>query len=211
MFRYVDAATEPVTVAELTDHFGLNHNAIRQHLAKLCKADLLREDLAPPLGPGRRRLQYRTAPTVATAWGGESPYEQLSLLLLEMLESGGSPRQVGFEAGRRVVSGRSARVGTDELDALETLVARQGFAPRRVEGADAVELVLDNCPYATAAAADPSVVCELHKGLAEGMAQALGDHVEVTGLVIHDPDKAGCRLETRSPARGHSSGMASHH
>ena len=35
IFRYISAANGPVDVAELTAHLGLNHNAIRQHLAKL--------------------------------------------------------------------------------------------------------------------------------------------------------------------------------
>src|ERR1019366_2402782 len=68
IFRYVDAADGPVTVAELTDHFELNHNATRQHLAKLCAAGLLVEELASPAGPGRRRLHYRSAQAAAGPW-----------------------------------------------------------------------------------------------------------------------------------------------
>lgn len=197
IFRYVDAAVGPVTVAELTEHFEVNHNAIRQHLAKLCEAGLLIEELAPPAGPGRRRLHYRAAPAVAGAWGGESPYEQLSVLLLDLLQTGGSPRQVGFEGGRRFARRHSAPAAADKLDDLEALVARQGFEPRRVERGGAVELVLQHCPYATAASADPAVVCELHRGLAEGMAHALGGDVEVTDLIARNPKSAGCRLQTR--------------
>ena len=38
IFRYVADAQRPVDIAELTDYFGVNHNAIRQHLAKLVSA-----------------------------------------------------------------------------------------------------------------------------------------------------------------------------
>jgi DNA-binding transcriptional ArsR family regulator len=38
VFRYIADASRPVDVAELTAHFGFNHNAIRQHLAKLVDA-----------------------------------------------------------------------------------------------------------------------------------------------------------------------------
>ena len=65
IFRYIDAASDPVGVAELTDHFGLNHNAIRQHLAKLRDAGLVVEELATPSGPGRPR-----APLPAEPWRG---------------------------------------------------------------------------------------------------------------------------------------------
>ena len=35
LFRYIVDAGRPVDVVELTEHLGLHHNAIRQHLAKL--------------------------------------------------------------------------------------------------------------------------------------------------------------------------------
>ena len=46
IFRYLADAGTPVDVAELTEHFGLNHNAIRQHLAKLVHAGLVTEGRA---------------------------------------------------------------------------------------------------------------------------------------------------------------------
>ena len=56
-------------MAELTEHFGLNHNAIRQHLAKLVDADLVVEDKAPSTGRGRPRLSYRVDPAPTAAGG----------------------------------------------------------------------------------------------------------------------------------------------
>lgn len=200
IFRYLEAATAPVGVAELTEVFGLNHNAIRQHLAKLCEAQLVEEELAPPRGPGRRKLQYRIVPAAAGAWGGSSSYEQLALLLIELIGTNRSPREVGYEAGRRVAAPHGRRVagcdGQAALDALEALVARQGFEPERRQRGGRTVLILQQCPYAAAASADPAVVCELHRGLAEGMADALGGGVEVEALVPRDPRRAGCRLET---------------
>ncbi|MHB1137972.1 MAG: helix-turn-helix domain-containing protein, partial [Microthrixaceae bacterium] len=35
IFRYLAASDAPVGVAELTEHLGVHHNAIRQHLTKL--------------------------------------------------------------------------------------------------------------------------------------------------------------------------------
>jgi hypothetical protein len=44
------------------------------------------------------------------------------------------------------------------------------------------------------------VICELHLGLAEGIAEAAGGSVEVTELIARDPRRAGCRLKpTRLP------------
>ena len=44
-----------------------------------------------------------------------------------------------------------------------------------------------------AALADPGIVCELHLGLAQGVADTL-DGIVVDDLIPRDPRKANCRL-----------------
>ena len=100
IFRYLADAGTPVDVAELTEHFGLNHNAIRQHLTKLVHAGLVTEGRAPSSGRGRPRLNYEIHPSAESRWGATGPYERLSLLLSEMLRTGDS-------AGRGRASCRS--------------------------------------------------------------------------------------------------------
>ena len=69
VFRVVAQAGRPIDVAELTEHFGLNHNAIRQHLAKLVEAELVVETKAPATGRGRPRLVYEVDPRSESRWG----------------------------------------------------------------------------------------------------------------------------------------------
>ncbi len=45
---------------------------------------------------------------------------------------------------------------------------------------------------------DPATVCQLHLGLAEGVASELGEGA-VVDLAAKDPRQAGCRLEVRIP------------
>jgi predicted ArsR family transcriptional regulator len=192
IFRYIADAGRPVDVAELTSHLGLNHNAIRQHLAKLVRAELLTESHAPGKGRGRPRLNYTTHPSAESRWGVTGPYERLSLLLTEILRTGDTAEEVG----RRSV--RPRRLGaTEDDDPVEVLVdamARQGFEPEaRVRG-DRVEVVLRTCPFATAAVASPDTVCALHLGIAEGVADLTDGRVVVDELVPHDPRRANCRL-----------------
>ena len=59
--------------------------------------------------------------------------------------------------------------------------------------------MLHHCPFQEVAAQDPQTVCQLHLGLAEGIAAALGS-VTVVGMEIHDPYRAGYRLELHRPA-----------
>jgi len=203
LHRFVVDAAEPVDVATLTARFGLHHNAIRQHLAKLVAAGLVIEDTAAatrPGRPGRRRLTYRPAPDTAGTWGTPSPYQQLSLLLLDLLATGRDAREVGAEAGRRI--GRRAKRDMDPVDQLEATAARLGFEPRRMERAASVELVLERCPFEAAASANPGIVCDLHRGLAEGIAQATGGVVQVTNLIARNPKRAGCRLQMERTTAG---------
>ena len=194
IFRYVADAPAPARVAAMAAHFGLNHNAVRQHLAKLCAAGLLVEDQAPQGGPGRPALEYRLAPAAAGSWGTPGPYAQLAELLLELLQTGESARDVGARAGRRLLP----PAGAGPVEHLEAEMARRGFEPRRRERGSRIEIVLDRCPFEAVAAQDPDVVCELHRGLSEGIVEATGSPVEVTDLVRHDPRRAGCRIVTRT-------------
>lgn len=192
IFRCVADATVPIDVASLTVRFGLNHNAIRQHLAKLVHAGLVVESQAASTGRGRPRLVYRLDPAAESRWGVTGPYERLSTMLAEVLRTGDSPLVVG----RRAVShGGLDGVDGDPVGLMVEAMERQGFEPSaHSTKPDQVELVLHACPFASAALADPDAVCDLHLGMAEGVARLTGDRIVVDELVRRDPRRAECRL-----------------
>lgn len=189
IFRYLADASVGVDVAELTSHLRLNHNAIRQHLAKLIEAELVVHGPSPRTGRGRPRLHFRVNPVAQDRWNGAGPYQRLSLLLAEVLRTGDDPVEVGRRAGRQIDLGPGASVQVRIGDA----VARGGFEPQLVSGEASLNYVLQRCPFVDTAAAAPEVVCGLHRGLAEGMADQL-ESVTVVDLEAHDPNRAGCRL-----------------
>lgn len=207
IFEYVRDASAPVGVAELTDHLGLNHNAVRQHLAKLVDARLLSESVAAPKGRGRPRLEYRLDPTTDGRWGVQGPYETLSLMLTDVIRSGESP----LEIGRRTALNNTPRPSPDHPRDPAQLLARQmsrsGFnatvepvGDRNDSGAEpdahGVDIVLHNCPYAEAALTDADTICDLHLGLARGAAERIGG-IEVDRLERTDPRHPACRLVCR--------------
>lgn len=192
IFRRVVDAERPVGVAELTDHVGLNHNAVRQHLAKLVDAGLLVEGVAAPTGRGRPRLQYTVEPSVESRWGATGPYERLALLLGEVIRTGDPPIEVGRRAARRERLGDGRR-STDAVGELVERMARHGFEPSVGRDGDTVDITLHRCPFETAALADPDTVCQLHLGLARGVADDVGGLV-VDELLPRDPRRAQCRL-----------------
>ena len=193
IFRYVAAASGPVRVSTLATHFGFNHNAIRQHLAKLTDAMLLTEELAPPSTAGRPPLQYRVAPTAMGSWGAPGPYELLAVLLLRVARGPGGPAEAGREAGRELSA--TYRPDYEALDALESEMASRGFEPRRDLREPLIELVLERCPFQAAASADPAIVCEIHRGLAQGILEGMRSDLRVRTLIAHEPERAGCRLQ----------------
>ena len=191
VFRYIADADRPVDVAELTEHVGLHHNAVRQHLAKLVEAGLVSEDTAPRVGRGRPRLCYTVDPSTESRWGVTGPYERLTLMLTEIIRTGESPVDVGRRAGRRVRI--AANGSTDPLSGLMDAMERHGFEPTANRRGDQIDIVLGVCPFETTALADPDTVCGLHLGLAIGAADQL-DGLVVDELIPRDPRRGTCRL-----------------
>ncbi len=205
VFSYLVDADRPVDVAELTDHFGLNHNAIRQHLARLVDAGLVEGATAPSTGRGRPRRVYRVSPHADSRWGATGPYERLTVLLAEALRTGATPEEVGRRAV--VESEPAPPAGADPVDVVTAAMARHGFDPEVRRRGDSVEMALRACPFESAAVADPEVVCAVHLGMAEGIAELAHGRVVVDALVPHDPRRHPCRLRLhlepgRDPAPG---------
>jgi len=128
----------------------------------------------------------------------QDAYLSLSRLLLEVLASGRSPREIGRIAGGLI--GKQARspgssAPDDALVQLEKLLESRGFMPKQIGSMPEVGFALGRCPYEQAALANPAVVCGLHRALAEGMLESLGGAFKVTNLVARHPTTAGCRLE----------------
>ncbi len=190
IFRYIAEAEEATGVAELTDHFGLNHNAIRQHLAKLLDAGLVVESTVQGGGPGRPRLVYDIDPTAESRWGVMGPYERLTLLLSDIIRSGDTPEEVGWRAGQEYRSW--ADDPDDAITNMTDAMARLGFDPEVRRRGKRIDIVLDTCPFASTALADPDTVCSLHLGMAQGIAD--GTDTVVDELIAKDPRWAKCRL-----------------
>lgn len=189
IFRHIAAAGRAIDIAELNQHFAVNHNAIRQHLAKLVAAGLVIESRTQLGGRGRPKLIYDVNPAVEGQWGTTGPYERLSRLLVEMIRTGQDAEQVGRAAADQF---RIHSPSGDPVADTSAAMARQGFDPEIRPVRDGVEIVLHRCPFATSAIADRDTVCALHLGIAEGL--VAGTPVVVDELLGYDPRKADCRL-----------------
>ena len=124
-----------------------------------------------------------------------------------------SPRRVARRRTRRMrgaVSGMRERVmGTATYTAHGVRDTAQSAAGSLQEGTGRavgsargrgvvrdgdVEIVLHDCPFESAAVTDPAIVCALHLGIAQGLAEVT-DGVVVDELIPDDPRRAQCRLK----------------
>ncbi len=192
IFEHIASADHPLGVADLTELMGFNHNAIRQHLAKLLDADLITEATEKRTTRGRPRLTYQARDDAFDQFQNrpDGSYQRLAGLLLEVITTGDPPREVGRSHASLTANG-------DPTDSVATL-ARQlqvdGFDPS-VEGS---QIKLTRCPFASLATTEPSIICEIHRGILDGYCEQLPEPTNAT-LTPKPPKRAGCIVDVHSP------------
>lgn len=196
LFTHIAAAKEPVMVAELTDLLGFNHNAVRQHLAILVEAKLIHESNELRSSRGRPRKQYELRTDAMTAFrsfGGS--YERLAEILLQLSKKNEEPYEVGYRSGTQEALGDAESIDRAAV-MLSHRLALDGFEPAL---ADDSAITLQHCPFADVAVQDPDVICEIHRGLIDGLLseQSVG---LVGELSVRPARQAGCgvRLQVAS-------------
>lgn len=197
------AAADGWTVTELVDELGLHHSVVRDHLATLEAADLVSAARRESGSRGRPPLVYRATAGAESLLLDPPRLAELSRLLARIAATGRPPGEVGRDHARTLTppAGPPGRTPLDRF--LDDLRAR-GFRPSADDlgagGGDAgqhdLTIRLQRCPFVDAAEDAPAVVCALHRGLAEGVAEQVGD-ITVRGLVARPPRTAGCELRVR--------------
>jgi predicted ArsR family transcriptional regulator len=189
-------------VHELGHRLGIHPNTVRWHLGVLTDAGAVASAAAAPEGRGRPRILYRLEEGVDA--GGRDEYRLLATILSGTLaEQEDGPRraaEAGRAWGRYLVERPSPLAHTTDREAVEKvaeLLDEQGFAAEADEGA----IRMHRCPFHDLAAAQPEVVCAVHRGLVAGALEELGSQLEVESLdVFVEPDLCVARLARRAAA-----------
>ncbi|MBI2711074.1 MAG: helix-turn-helix domain-containing protein [Actinobacteria bacterium] len=174
---YLEVARSPLPLgtAEIADHLGLHPNTVRPHLERMREVGLLSVEADTRGGVGRPQHLYSLAPG-APSLGLEPPaFPVLARMLLSLARSTGASPEDAVEAGReqgRVDGAR--RAGRPCLDALVDVLAVLGFDPAVLAVADGATVAFAHCPFRDLAEANPDLVCGLHRGLVEGVVDAVG-------------------------------------
>ncbi|MGK4584459.1 helix-turn-helix transcriptional regulator [Kitasatospora sp. HPMI-4] len=166
-------AAEPMDNRQLAELVGQHVTTVRHHLTALVQAGLVEVRQEEPTGGrGRPRLLYAAAPA----------REQLAAYrtLVEVLALGfggtsGERARRAAEAGR--IWGASEEGAAGSLTEQVLAAADSwGFEPelRTDEGSGGGEVLLHGCPFQHNAERHPEVVCSVHQGLLDAMAERAG-------------------------------------
>jgi predicted ArsR family transcriptional regulator len=192
MYRELAASTTPLSSQDLADALGLHANTVRLHLERLRDAGLVDVEAIHRGTVGRPQHLYSLAPG-APGLGFDPPaHALLAGLLAAMAEQMGADaaaatatgRAWGVEAGKRTPS-RSC------LDSLAAELARLGFEPAADDeigpnGSARIDFL--HCPFRELAEAYPELVCNLHRGLCEGVVNQAGQGSVVGFSTLYEPD-----------------------
>ena len=193
MYRELASSTAPLTANELAERLGLHTNTVRLHLERLREAGLVDVEPVHRGTVGRPQHVYSLAPG-APGMGFDPPsYTLLAGLLATLAERVGAEaddaaaagRSWGVEAGRRTRSRSCVKALAAEMDRL-------GFDPAIGAKRDLVELGFMHCPFRELAEAYPELVCNLHRGICEGVVDEMGGGSVVEFATLYDRDP--CRV-----------------
>jgi predicted ArsR family transcriptional regulator len=192
MYRELTRTTTALSAHDLADRLGLHPNTVRLHLERLREAGLVDVEPVRRGTVGRPQHLYFLA-AGAPALGFDPPaHALLSGLLAALAERVGADAEDAADTGRvwGADSGRRTRARSC-LRALESELARLGFEPAlepadgEHEGSTRIDFL--HCPFRELAEAYPELVCNLHRGLCEGVVSAAGEGRVEEFATLYDP------------------------
>lgn len=194
IFDALASNADGLTVSELVGLIGASDSQVRRRLSALVAAGAVTTLKDDPAGPGRPTLRFRLSPTT-------SGWPELVRILVAAV-GGSADREAAMLALARA---RGAEMASGEFPhGIIDAMARLGFAPRDRSSRhdareDAYRVSFQSCPFRDAVTADGGrAVCMLHRGLVEGMTEALGGRLDQ--FDARDPIVAGCEVRLRAGA-----------
>jgi predicted ArsR family transcriptional regulator len=193
MFQELARSTAALSAQDLAEALGIHANTVRLHLDRLREAGLVDVEAVHRGTVGRPQHLYFLA-AGAPGLGFDPPaHALLAGLLAAMAE------RVGADAGDATATGRAW--GTERgtaartrncLGALEAELGRLGFEPALEESpstpAGQARIEFLHCPFRELAEAYPELVCNLHRGLCEGVVEAVGGGSIQEFATLYDPE-----------------------
>jgi predicted ArsR family transcriptional regulator len=193
MYQELAGSTRGCSAQELAASLGLHANTVRLHLDRLREAGLVEVAAVHRGTVGRPTHVYSLAPG-APGLGFDPPsYTLLSGLLAALAERVGADGAEATEIGRAwgTEAGRRSRARSC-VKALSGEMQRLGFDPMTETSGAATDMAFMHCPFRELAEAYPELVCNLHRGITEGIVSEVGDGSVEEFATLYDRDP--CRV-----------------
>ena len=195
LYREIAGSTAPRSATDLAGALGLHRNTVRLHLERLRDAGLVEVDAIHRGTVGRPQHRYSLAPG-APGLGFDPPaHVLLAGLLAALAEATGADGSAARNTGRawgKQASERGADRTSDQscLALLAQELDHLGFEPAvddtaMLDGSTRIEFL--HCPFRELAEAYPDLVCNLHRGICEGVAESRRGTVEAFSS-LYEPD-----------------------
>jgi predicted ArsR family transcriptional regulator len=189
MYEELARSTAALSANDLAEALGIHANTVRLHLERLREVGLVDVEAVHRGTVGRPQHLYFLS-AGAPGLGFDPPAHALLAGLLAALaervgadaaEAAETGRVWGGEAGKRTRS-RSC------LGALEAELAKLGFEPALEADSATGRIEFLHCPFRELAEAYPELVCNLHRGLCEGLVDAVGGGTVEEFATLYDPE-----------------------
>jgi predicted ArsR family transcriptional regulator len=204
VLRLVQAADEPLSIAQIADELGVHPNTVRFHLDTLVEEGRVEHTEPDHKGRGRPALMFRAIRQMDR--GGTRRFRLLAEILTIGLAADQDPSAKALAAGRawgqrlRPLDHPSQPVDAEEsTDHLVDMLDELGFEPEQLEADDAgdKQLGLRHCPFLELAETSTEVVCPIHLGLMQGALEAWDAPVTVERLdAFAKPDLCVAHLKS---------------
>lgn len=204
VLRLVQAADEPLSIAQIADELGVHPNTVRFHLDTLVEEGRVEHTEPDHKGRGRPALMFRAIRQMDR--GGTRRFRLLAEILTIGLAADSDPSGKALAAGRawghrlRPLHQPAGCVDAEESTGhLLEMLDELGFEPERLEpdaGGDEL-LGLRHCPFLELAETSTQVVCPIHLGLMQGALEAWDSPVTVDRLdPFAKPDRCVAHLKS---------------
>lgn len=166
------AAQRPLAAAAIAAELGLHVTTVRSHLEQLEAAGLVAHEVTAEGRRGRPGFRYRAT----RADPGLARDELISVLAAALANPVAA--DPALAAGRRWAE-QVTMGSADAANALTEAFERLGFEPEL----DREQIRLRACPFRQAAREHPEVVCRVHLGLAQRLAEQAGAELQLLPFV----------------------------
>ena len=193
MYQELAGSTSALTATELSERLGLHANTVRIHLERLREAGLVDCEPVHRGTVGRPQHVYSLA-AGAPGLGFDPPsYTLLAGLLASLAEQVGAEaidaQAAGYAWGTEAARRTKAR---SCVKALAGEMHRLGFDPASLEHGADTDIAFLHCPFRELAEAYPELVCNLHRGISEGVVDTVGGGSVSDFATLYDRDP--CRV-----------------